>query len=114
MIQWTRFLAGLFHRKTAIGFLHLEGEDVNYIDHIISRADFRYNGSFFFGLPAGVYELVIHAQGYQPSTQKYSVMPGKQEEQRVTELKAEKQWVLCVCDELVYKKAFLDSVDRGM
>lgn len=70
----------------------LNGENINYMDYMISRADFCYNGSFFFfGLPAGVYELVIHAQGYQPLTQKYSVVPGKQEEQRVTELTLEKQ-----------------------
>ena len=69
----------------------LNGEDADYIDYIISRTDFCYNGSFFFfGLPAGSYELTIHAQGYQPLTQKYLVTPGKQEEQRVTELTTEK------------------------
>ncbi|MFZ3046799.1 MAG: alpha/beta hydrolase [Desulfatirhabdiaceae bacterium] len=70
----------------------LNGENIDYIDYIISRADFCYNGSlFFFGLPAGVYELVIHARGYQPLAQKYSVIPGRQEEQRVSELTLEKQ-----------------------
>lgn len=70
----------------------LEAEDVNYFDYIISRADFCYNGYFyFFGLPAGVYELVINAQGYKSIIEKYSVIPGKHEEQRVTELTPEKQ-----------------------
>ena len=69
----------------------LIGEDVDYKEYLISRADFCYNKSFFFfGLPAGVYELVIHAQGYQPLTQKYSVTPGKQDEQMVSELLPEK------------------------
>ena len=70
----------------------LEEGDVDYIDYIISRTDFCYNGFFyFFGLPAGVYELVINAQGYKPIAENYSVVPGKQEEQRVTELTPEKQ-----------------------
>jgi len=70
----------------------LKGENIDYIDYIISHDDFCHNGSFFFfGLPAGGYELVIHAQGYQPLTQKYSVIPGRQEEQRVTELTVKKQ-----------------------
>jgi len=70
----------------------LEDEDVDYIDYIISRADFCYNRFFyFFGLPAGVYELGIHAQGYKSIIEKYSVIPGKQEEQRVTELTPERQ-----------------------
>ncbi len=69
----------------------LEGEDVNYNDYLISRADFCYNGYFyFFGLPAGVYELVIKAQGYKPSVEKHFVMPGKQKDLRVTELTSEK------------------------
>lgn len=70
----------------------LDGEDVHYIDHIISRADFSYRGYFhFFGLPAGVYELVIRARGYEPVTKKYVVTPGKLEEQRVTELTPERR-----------------------
>ena len=69
----------------------LTGENIDYIGYLISCSDFCYNGSFFFfGLPAGVYELVIHAQGYQPLTQKYSVTPGKQDEQMVSELLPEK------------------------
>ncbi len=72
----------------------LEDEDVNYIDYIISRADFCHNGFFyFFGLPAGVYELIINAQGYKSIVEKYSVVPGKQKEFRVTELMPEKQRV---------------------
>jgi pimeloyl-ACP methyl ester carboxylesterase len=68
----------------------LEDEDVNYIDYAISRADFCHNGFFsFFGLPAGVYELAIHAQGYKSIREKYAVIPGKQEELRVTELRPE-------------------------
>ena len=67
-------------------------EDVNYFDYIISRTDFCDNGFFyFFGLPAGVYELVITAQGYKTIVEEYSVVPGKQEEQRVTELTPERR-----------------------
>jgi pimeloyl-ACP methyl ester carboxylesterase len=70
----------------------LTGENINHMEYLISRVDFCYDGSFFFfGLSAGVYELVIHARGYQPLTQKYTVIPGRQEEQRVSELKLEKQ-----------------------
>ncbi len=69
----------------------LTGENIDYMGYLISRSDFCYDGSFFFfGLPAGVYELVINAQGYQPLTQKYSVTPGKQDEQMVSELLPEK------------------------
>ena len=70
----------------------LTGENIDYMEYLISRADFCYNGSFFFfGLPAGIYELVIYAQGYQPLMQKYSVTPGRQEEQRISELTPTKQ-----------------------
>ena len=65
----------------------LEDEDVNYNDYLISRADFCYNGYFyFFGLPAGVYDLDIQAQGYKPMAEKHFVMPGKKTDFRVTEL----------------------------
>ncbi len=73
----------------------LEGEDVNYHDYFISQADFCYNGYFyFFGLPAGGYELVIKAQGYKPIVEKHFVVPGKQKDFRVTELTSEKEGVL--------------------
>ncbi len=65
----------------------LDPADVDVYDYIISRTDFCYDGFFnFFGLPAGVYELVIQARGYEPLTERYTVVPGKQEAQRVTEL----------------------------
>jgi pimeloyl-ACP methyl ester carboxylesterase len=70
----------------------LNGKAFDYIDYVISRTDFCYNGFFnFFGLPAGVYELVIHAHGYKTIVENYFVTPGKQEESRVTELTPEKQ-----------------------
>ncbi len=70
----------------------LEGEEVDYLDYIISRTDYCYKGYFyFFGLPVGIYELVIHAPGYKSIAKKYSVIPGRQEEQAVTELILEKR-----------------------
>lgn len=68
----------------------LEGKDVNLADYFISRADFCHNGYFhFFGLPAGVYELVITAKGYKPIIEKHFATPGKQKDYRVTELTPE-------------------------
>ena len=64
------------------------GENNDLNDYFISGADFCHNGYFhFFGLPAGVYELNIKAKGYEPITEKHSVIPGKQKDFRVTELK---------------------------
>ena len=68
----------------------LEGKDVNLTDYSISRTDFCHNGYFhFFGLPAGVYELVITAEGYKPIIEKQSATPGKQKDDRVIELTPE-------------------------
>jgi hypothetical protein len=65
-----------------------EGGDVNLTDYFISRADFCHNGYFhFFRLPAGVYELVITAEGYKPIIENRSATPGKQKDYRVIELK---------------------------
>jgi len=74
------------HRK-----LHLlEGEDVNILDYFILRADFYYKGNFFFfGLPAGEFELVIRAQGYKPFGKKCFVKAGKQFDPMLIELTPE-------------------------
>ena len=66
----------------------IEGEDVNFWDLIISRADFCYKKFFgFFGLPAGDYNLFIKAKGYKPIEKKYSVIPGIPKDFRATELR---------------------------
>ena len=65
----------------------IEGEDVNFWDLLISRADFCYKRYFgFFGLPAGDYDLFIKAEGYKTIEKRYSVMPGIPQDFRVTEL----------------------------
>jgi pimeloyl-ACP methyl ester carboxylesterase len=60
--------------------LHLfERDDVYTWDYGIRRDDHYHNGSFiFYGLAAGEYELVIHAQGYKPFEKKCFIMKGKQ------------------------------------
>lgn len=66
----------------------IEGNDVNPTDYFISRADFCHNGYFhFFGLPAGVYELAITAEGYKPIIENHFATPGKQKNYKVIELK---------------------------
>jgi hypothetical protein len=68
----------------------LEGEDVNILDCIIPRADFYYKGNFFFfGLPAGDFELAIRAQGYKPFIKKCFVKAGKQIDPMLVELTPE-------------------------
>jgi len=70
--------------------LHPLEEGDNYMDHALARTDFCYRGYFnFFGLPAGIYELVVDAQGYKPILKQYTVTPGKPSEMRVTELTPE-------------------------
>ncbi|MFT5699829.1 MAG: pimeloyl-ACP methyl ester carboxylesterase [Desulforhopalus sp.] len=74
------------HRK-----LHLlEGEDVNILDYVISRADCYYKGNFvIFGLPAGEFELVIRAQGYKPFVKKCFIEAGIQFDPMLVELTPE-------------------------
>ena len=68
----------------------LEGKDINLTDYFISHADFCHNGYFnFFGLPSGVYELVVRAEGYKPMIEKHFATPGKQKAYRVIELTRE-------------------------
>ena len=62
------------HRKLRL----LEGQDVNMLDHYIPRVDFYYKGNFFFfGLPAGDFELTIRAQGYKPFAERCSIRAGR-------------------------------------
>ncbi len=71
--------------------LHLlEGEDVNILDYFIPRADCYYKGNFFFfGLPAGEFELIIHALGYKPFVKKCFIRAGKQLDPVLVELTPE-------------------------
>lgn len=75
------------HRKIRL----LEGEDFNMLDYFIRRADFYYKGNFFFfGLPAGEFELVIRAQDYKPFVKKCFVKKaGKQSDPMLVELTPE-------------------------
>lgn len=68
----------------------LEGEDVNILDYLIQRVDCYYKGNFFFfGLPAGEFELIIRAQGYKAFVKKCFVKPGKQSDPMIVELTPE-------------------------
>jgi len=74
------------HRKLPL----LEGEDVNIFDYFVPRADCYYKGNFFFfGLPAGEFELIIRAQGYKPFVKKCFIKRGKQLDPMLVELKPE-------------------------
>ncbi len=65
----------------------IEDENVKFSNLVISHNDFCYNEHyFFFGLPAGDYELVIKAQSYQSIVKKFRIKPGHQEDFSVTEL----------------------------
>ena len=71
------------HRKLPL----LEGKNVNIYDYLIPRADCYYKGNFFFfGLPAGEFELIIRAQGYKPFSKKCFVKAGKQLDPMLVEL----------------------------
>jgi hypothetical protein len=68
----------------------LAGDDVDMYEYIISRADCYYRGNFFFfGLPAGEFELIIRAQGYQPFVKKCFVKTRKQLDPMLVELTPE-------------------------
>ena len=71
------------HRKLRL----LEGEDVNILDYLFPRADCYYKGNFFFfGLPAGEFELIIRAQGYKPFVKKCLIKAGRQKDPMLVEL----------------------------
>ncbi|WP_321417590.1 alpha/beta hydrolase [uncultured Desulfobacter sp.] len=54
---------------------------------LVVRKDGCFNNCFsFFGLPAGDYKFVIKVEGYKPIEKKYSVIPGRPQYFRVTEL----------------------------
>ena len=68
----------------------LEGEDVYLSDYITPREDFYYKGNFFFfNLPAGEFELIIRAQGYQPFVKNCFIKTGKQFDPMLVELTPE-------------------------
>ncbi len=63
-------------------------EDRNsFNDYLISRTDFCFDAFFyFFGLPAGEYELLISAQGFKPKSVRHIVTPGQDRDLLTTEL----------------------------
>ncbi len=66
---------------------HLETENLNYYDYFLSSTDYCSKSYFhFFGLPAGEYEVKITAKGFQPSSNTYTVRPGRPVHVRATEL----------------------------
>jgi len=49
-----------------------------YLDHYLSETDLTAQGAFFFfGLPAGKYELTMNAKGYEPYSETYNVRLGQ-------------------------------------
>lgn len=69
----------------------LEGDDAKFGDYHLSRMDyFRNDSFFFFGLPAGTYELEINAKGYEPYSISHRVTPGKLTDLIITDLIREK------------------------
>ena len=63
-----------------------------FIEHYLSETDFTSEGTFFFfGLPAGKYELIINAKGYKQNSKFCNVIPGKYQNTMTIEL--EKQIV---------------------
>lgn len=55
--------------------------------HYLSATDFSSNGTFFFfGLPAGKYELTLVAKGYAPYSKIYTVIPGQYQNTIIIEL----------------------------
>ena len=56
-------------------------------EHYLSGTDFSSEGTFFFfGLPAGKYELTLTAKGYEPFTDIYTVIPGQYQNTLTIEL----------------------------
>lgn len=69
----------------------LEDKDDNWRDRETSRLDYCYKGILrFFGLPAGTYELVIHAKGHETYVKKHLVIPGTESAFEFYELIPEK------------------------
>lgn len=55
-------------------------EELSYPDHYLTETDYAAQGVFYFyGLPAGEYELTITANGYQQYSETHKVRPGQYE-----------------------------------
>ena len=68
------------------------GYNEHYPEYYLSKTDFSSNGAFFFfGLPAGKYELIINAKGYRQNSKFCNVIPGQYQNTMTIEL--EKQIV---------------------
>jgi triacylglycerol esterase/lipase EstA (alpha/beta hydrolase family) len=69
----------------------LQEEEISYNelypDHYLSGTDFTSQGTFFFfGLPAGVYELTITAKGHKQYSKMYNVGLGEYKDTMIIEL----------------------------
>lgn len=59
----------------------------NFAEHYLLRKDYSSEGMFFFfDLPKGEYELIIHAAGHKPYHGKCKVMPGQYQKVLAVEL----------------------------
>ncbi len=62
----------------------------HYPEHYLSQTDFSSEGTFFFfGLPAGKYELTINAKGYEPYSRMCDVKIGQYQNTITVELEKE-------------------------
>ena len=58
-----------------------------YPEHYLSETDFTAQGTFFFfGLPAGEYEMTINAKGYEQYSEIYNVKLGQYQNTIIIEL----------------------------
>ena len=66
-----------------------EKEEFNPAEYVTSRTDFCLHGYFyFFGVPAGEYEVVVTAKNFAPATEKFYSTPGENMDYQVIELTA--------------------------
>ncbi len=69
------------HQAEELGYTEL------FPEHYLSGTDFSVQGTFFFfELPAGEYELTVHAEGYKPCSQSCQVQIGQYHNTLVLEL----------------------------
>lgn len=64
-----------------------EEEAISDLDRYLSGTDYTTKGAFcFYGLPAGEYELIMNAEGYEPYSETRTVRPGQYGDELTIEL----------------------------